>query len=772
MRRRIFSEYGFTAAGHVVPFDNFVPFTDRAPDAPSGVIISPAFREGLVRAAEKLIGKTYPPLLATDYMMFRRTGDRAVFEGKFFARRTDLMLLTAAEYAEGQGRFLDSIIDLAWAIMEESTWVLPAHNLVGKGGKGTLTYAVGEGYTDEVDYIDLFAAATGADLAFVWYLLRDKLAEVSEAVPSRILFELERRIIRPVLNRANHGKMFWLGIGRAVNNWCPWIVSNLLTVTALCETDLAKREDMVTICLSALDTFTSMYLPDGGCDEGPSYWAVAGGALFNALEVLYDLTGGYVNVWGDPLVKNMGEYVTKAHVSGYRFLNFADAPARIDARQLWGFEWGQRVGSQTMQDFFRHRLEGRLPVSGFEANTPWRCFHYMYMDAIAPLPEYKPPRFTYMPDLVTAVSREAGADGQSLPAGKGLYLAFKGGHNGEGHNHNDVGSVILYRDDKPLFLDAGSGTYTRRTFSPRRYEIWSMCSDWHNTATFNGSTQPDGGRTRSQAHDYDPATGALSMELCAAYRPAAGLESWKRKAYLDGETGHRAVIRDTVLLRSVTEDGTPAETGRVTFSFMTDKAPEKVGRGYFFLHDCLVTFDPALVCRIEAADASWPETENIPTRWGVDTLWRITLTDSACPTGKPRVYTLTVEDKVTADPDGTLYAARPDCAPYLGQTVLMKTDRPIGYVHEKNGHTFTYPINYGYIDGAFGGDDEELDVYLLGVSEIVDSFRGRIIGMVCRTDDVEDKLVMAPEGVRFTAEEIAGAVAFQEQYHEGYVVTK
>ena len=68
-------------------------------------------------------------------------------------------------------------------------------------------------------------------------------------------------------------------------------------------------------------------------------------------------------------------------------------------------------------------------------------------------------------------------------------------------------------------------------------------------------------------------------------------------------------------------------------------------------------------------------------------------------------------------PAGTL--PRPDPRLWLGCTVTMETDRPIGYTHTKNGHTFTYPINYGYIPGVTGGDGEELDVYLLGVDRPV-----------------------------------------------------
>ena len=103
---------------------------------------------------------------------------------------------------------------------------------------------------------------------------------------------------------------------------------------------------------------------------------------------------------------------------------------------------------------------------------------------------------------------------------------------------------------------------------------------------------------------------------------------------------------------------------------------------------------------------------------------------------------------------------------YLGKTVTIEIDRPIGYEHHKGAKTLIYPINYGYIPGVLGGDGEELDVFLLGVDHPVLSYTGQIIGIVYRADDVEDKLVMAPTGMAFTAEEIAHAVYFQEKYYQ------
>lgn len=96
----------------------------------------------------------------------------------------------------------------------------------------------------------------------------------------------------------------------------------------------------------------------------------------------------------------------------------------------------------------------------------------------------------------------------------------------------------------------------------------------------------------------------------------------------------------------------------------------------------------------------------------------------------------------------------------LGKNVHVEVDRPIGYVHGD----IVYPVNYGYIPGVMAGDGEEQDAYILGVSEPLGSFDGQVVGAVRRLNDVEDKLIVAPEGMVFHQGQIAEAVHFQEQY--------
>lgn len=96
----------------------------------------------------------------------------------------------------------------------------------------------------------------------------------------------------------------------------------------------------------------------------------------------------------------------------------------------------------------------------------------------------------------------------------------------------------------------------------------------------------------------------------------------------------------------------------------------------------------------------------------------------------------------------------------MGKTVHVVVDRPIGYHHGD----IVYPINYGYIPGLLAGDGEEQDAYILGVTEPVSYFDGRVVAAVRRKNDCEDKLVVAPAGKVYHQGEIAEAVHFQEQY--------
>ena len=109
-----------------------------------------------------------------------------------------------------------------------------------------------------------------------------------------------------------------------------------------------------------------------------------------------------------------------------------------------------------------------------------------------------------------------------------LFLAAKGGHNNESHNHNDIGTFTFYVDREPVLLDAGVGTYTRQTFSSERYTIWSMQSDYHNLPKINGVSQHQGAEYKASDVEVDARRRTFSLDIARAYPAEAGIRSWRR----------------------------------------------------------------------------------------------------------------------------------------------------------------------------------------------------------------------------------------------------
>ena len=106
--------------------------------------------------------------------------------------------------------------------------------------------------------------------------------------------------------------------------------------------------------------------------------------------------------------------------------------------------------------------------------------------------------------------------------------------------------------------------------------------------------------------------------------------------------------------------------------------------------------------------------------------------------------------------------------PYLGQRVTVHVDRPLGSRHPRAGHL--YPVNYGYVPGVIAPDGSELDAYVLGVEEPLAEYTGRCIAIVHRRDDDDDKLVVVPDGMRLSDDEILAQTYFQEQFFDSQVL--
>jgi hypothetical protein len=242
----------------------------------------------------------------------------------------------------------------------------------------------------------------------------------------------------------------------------------------------------------------------------------------------------------------MGQYIANVYINDPYFVNFADASAKGGINEGMVYRYGKAIGDPVMMGFgaFYAQKEkmDEHPSSGtIEAviTDLTSMKEIMASPAREPLTDH-----AWYPDNQVAIARE-------YPGSKqGFYFAGKGGHNAESHNHNDVGTFILYYNGLPCLVDAGVGTYVRQTFSPDRYKIWTMQSAFHNLPLINGVQQKNGRefKAASAAFSANAKQVNFTADIATAYPAEAKVKSWKRGYSL--QRGKSFTISDAYVLDS------------------------------------------------------------------------------------------------------------------------------------------------------------------------------------------------------------------------------
>ena len=460
-------------------------------------------REALRRLASEYRNVDYPPLTARQFMAFTRDGDRAAFEGPYFLRRRKLcaaMLGACVDYES----YLDDVIDGIWLICEESSWNLSAHN--------------DSGCLPNVDkpVLDLFSAQTAMILSLVCQLLPDALDTVSPLIRRRARREIDRRVFRPFEHRDD---FWWMGFTRRdLCNWTPWIASNVMLSACAWMDDVPRLCALLERGLIMLDRYLATIPADGGCDEGPGYWSMAGGAVLDCLDLLEHVTEGGMTLWDDPKLHALLRFPLNSWLGGPWFANFADCDAMPDIP-------GERLrfAGERLNDPALVALGGRFEQSPADhlSDTPqlWRLLNGLFHPRPDILPDVAPPRDVWLNDTQTRMVRAGG-----------MVLACKGGVNAGSHSHNDCGGFILLLDGEPQIVDAGNMTYTGQTFSDQRYALWNTRGMYHNVPVI-GEHEQVAGRQR-RAKDVDATPSGMALDLSDAY--AVGGCTVRRTLALEG----------------------------------------------------------------------------------------------------------------------------------------------------------------------------------------------------------------------------------------------
>jgi len=378
-------------------------------------------RQSYIRYGEQYQGKSWTSLPWTVFAENKQTGNRVNYEGICFEKRRHLAAIVMAEIMEGKGRFMKDIIDGMGSFCEETWWGIPAH--YGKA----IPLA-------ELQEVDLFNAETASLIVWTRYMLEKQFNQFSPDLCQRIDREIERRILVPALEK----DYWWKTAGM---NWNPWICSNWLTCVLICEKDEARKNKAIAQIQKATQLFIDAYPEDGGCDEGPHYWDRAAASLF---EVLRLFTADGLQVKNVNKIKNMAAYAYNTYIGNNYCVTFADAHENKDVLNVnIAYPFGLWLNDKTLCELgaFIGRQKGVLkdPTALYAKSDNFpslgrELFFLRHIcDFIAEQPREPLLKDVWLNDL------------QIMTARRGhLYVAMKGGNNGESHNHNDVGSFIIY----------------------------------------------------------------------------------------------------------------------------------------------------------------------------------------------------------------------------------------------------------------------------------------------------------------------------------------
>jgi hypothetical protein len=315
----------------------------------------------------------------------------------------------------------------------------------------------------------------------------------------------------------------------------------------------------------------------------------------------------------------MGTFIYKAQISPKYFLNFADADPQPSMAADMIYRYGKDIHDNDMMMFgawYRTSDESMESTFHYFRNFFALFIQQEYQNAKQGLPL---PKEVWFPDLEVMMARD------KQGSTDGFFVAAKGGNNDESHNHNDIGNFIVYYNGYPLLIDVGRGTYTRKTFSDQRYDIWYNCSDYHNLPTINGKDQLPGAEYKSRNVRYKSGKddASLTLDIAPAYPKETGINSWTRNITLN--RGKNVQLDDVFQL---------SDAQSIVHHFMTCYPAEVAKPGELIIHyapkdskamDFIIGYNPSVFdVSVEKIKLEKMEDKGIQQKWG-DTIHRINL---------------------------------------------------------------------------------------------------------------------------------------------------
>ena len=538
----------------LIPDQKWVPFPAYSDRAGWDRVLGD-WKDVLISRGEDALAYEWKVVTATEYLTHDRGGSQNEASRSINSNAFKIVDLFFAELASGEGRYIDQLMNGVFAMCEATTWVLSHHLSLQKSG-----HFFPQSFDNA---IDLVCGDIGSILAWVYYFFHEEFDKIEPEISRRLYEELDKRIMTPYLTETHFG---WKGDKfnpekDQLNNWTPWCSVNCLEVFALLEKDMDRFAKAAYMSMESVDKYLNNIEGDGCCDEGPSYWYQGPAKNFEYLLFLSWITGDKINAMDDPMIKRMGEYISSSVVGNGWVVNFSDAGARSGGNPLVIYNYGKGVGSQLMKRYAAYLMDGK-PLQPERGRYIIRLFYSILIkeELQKETPELIIEPYTWYPETQICYMREK----------DGFFVASKGGHNAQSHNHNDIGTVSLYYKAIPFLIDAGVGTYITKTFSPQRYEIWTMQANYHNIPMLNGIPEKEGRQYESAQAGFDPKTMTFSVDFAGTYPAEACVRSMLRKVSL--KSG-KVTIKDSY---SLSESKKPADFNWLTWGDVDISAPGKV----------------------------------------------------------------------------------------------------------------------------------------------------------------------------------------------------
>jgi len=475
------------------------------------------YEEDALRLAGELRSQELPELTEELFSEYERNGNRLRYEDVYFGRRKFLSVFGLVCVMRHRAEDLRKLEEILLEICREECWALPAHVDRRNNPDWRIT-------------IDLFASETAQTLSQLVTLLE---GELSEMVAETVKREVYRRVLTPfMISQAPYA-----GWEEGSNNWNAVCCGNIGSAGLFLLKGEGERRALAERIAYALQTcYLAGFGDDGACEEGLEYW-VYGVTYYMLFARQLKQVYPDMDLMAESKAEAIACFQQKCYFSGGRTISFSDGACF--GRYSMGLTCSLACRYQNVRfpDPVYARKLGQDPCWRW-IGVYWDWYWTgEYLEAVAD-GEAEAPRTLpdfgddFFPDVQWAVFRGA----------HNSVAAVKGGHNGESHNHKDVGSFFYLADGEAFLDDLGSGEYTKDYFSDKRYTIFCNSGISHNIPLIEGSDQCAGGEYRAESFAV-PTEGAAIVTFQDAYDVKA-LKRLERRLQMEESTGE-LVVTDT-----------------------------------------------------------------------------------------------------------------------------------------------------------------------------------------------------------------------------------